>query len=144
MLPADPAHSHAAISKLIGEVVDAGVIPVTLGGDHSITEPCASAVAARRGPIGLIHFDTHTDTGREVFGIERSHGTPMFRLVEAGAVAGARYAQIGLRGYWPGRPSSGGSASAGSRRSSCTTCVTSGSARWSSARSRMSGRGRST
>jgi hypothetical protein len=102
VLPADPMHSHEAISKLIGEVVDAGVVPVTLGGDHSITEPCVSAVAARRGPVGLIHFDTHTDTGREVFGIERSHGTPMFRLVEAGAVAGARYAQIGLRGYWPG------------------------------------------
>jgi agmatinase len=102
VLPADPTHSHTAISKLIGEVVDAGVIPVTLGGDHSITEPCASAVAARRGPIGLIHFDTHTDTGREVFGIQRSHGTPMFRLVEAGAVDGERYAQIGLRGYWPG------------------------------------------
>src|SRR4029079_18043740 len=102
VLPADPTHSHAAIARLVGEVVDAGVIPVTLGGDHSITEPCASAVAARRGPIGLIHFDTHPDTGREVFGIERSHGTPMFRLVETGAVAGARYAQIGLRGYWPG------------------------------------------
>ena len=37
-----------------------------------------------------------------MFGVERSHGTPMFRLVEAGSVAGARYAQIGLRGYWPG------------------------------------------
>jgi agmatinase len=37
-----------------------------------------------------------------VFGVERSHGTPMFRLVEAGTVVGARYAQIGLRGYWPG------------------------------------------
>jgi arginase family enzyme len=49
-----------------------------------------------------VHFDTHTDTGREVFGVERSHGTPMFRLVDAGSVAGSRYAQIGLRGYWPG------------------------------------------
>ena len=75
---------------------------MTLGGDHSITEPCIAAIAARRGPVGLLHFDTHTDTGREVFGVERSHGTPMFRLVEAGHVAGARYAQIGLRGYWPG------------------------------------------
>ena len=37
-----------------------------------------------------------------MFGVERSHGTPMFRLVEAGRVDGARYAQIGLRGYWPG------------------------------------------
>jgi len=102
VLPADPASSHAAIERIIGEVVDAGALPVTLGGDHSITEPCIAAIVARHGPVGLLHFDTHTDTGREVFGIERSHGTPMFRLVEAGRVVGARYAQIGLRGYWPG------------------------------------------
>ena len=102
VVPADPGRSHAAIAGLVGEVVDAGALPITLGGDHSITEPCVTAVAARRGPVGLIHFDTHTDTGREVFGVERSHGTPMFRLVEAGTVTGARYAQVGLRGYWPG------------------------------------------
>src|SRR4029077_13417532 len=75
---------------------------VTLGGDHSITEPCIAAIAERTGTVGLIHFDTHTDTGREVFGVESSHGTSLFRLVEAGRVDGARYAQIGLRGYWPG------------------------------------------
>ena len=102
VVPADPARSHAAIEQVVGEVVDAGAVPITLGGDHSITEPCATAVARRVGPLGLVHFDTHTDTGREVFGVERSHGTPMFRLVESGSVAGARYAQIGLRGYWPG------------------------------------------
>jgi agmatinase len=102
VVPADPVRSHAAIERTIGEVVDAGAVPVTLGGDHSITEPCIAAIADRRGAVGLVHFDTHTDTGREVFGVERSHGTPMFRLVEAGRVAGDRYAQIGLRGYWPG------------------------------------------
>jgi len=102
VVPADPERSHAAIARIVGEVVDAGALPITLGGDHSITEPCVSAVAERHGPIGLVHFDTHTDTGREVFGVERSHGTPMFRLVEAGTVAGSRYAQVGLRGYWPG------------------------------------------
>lgn len=102
VVPADPARSHAAIERLVGEVVDAGALPVTLGGDHSITEPCIAAIATRRGPVGLVHFDTHTDTGREVFGVERSHGTPMYRLVESGAVDGGRYAQIGLRGYWPG------------------------------------------
>jgi agmatinase len=102
VIPADATRSHAAIEQLVREVVDAGVLPVTLGGDHSITEPCVVAVAERHGPLGLIHFDTHTDTGREVFGVERSHGTPMLRLVEAGWVAGERYAQIGLRGYWPG------------------------------------------
>ncbi len=102
VVPADPVRTHAAIRQLVGEVVDAGALPITLGGDHSITEPCIAAIVERRGPVGLIHFDTHTDTGREVFGVEYSHGTPMLRLVEAGRVVGSRYAQIGLRGYWPG------------------------------------------
>jgi agmatinase len=102
VIPADPVRTHEAIRGLVGEVVDAGPLPIVLGGDHSITEPCVAAIAERGGPVGLIHFDTHTDTGREVFGVEHSHGTPMFRLVDAGHVAGDRYAQIGLRGYWPG------------------------------------------
>ena len=80
----------------------AGAIPVILGGDHSIAEPDIRACAAVHGPMGLVHFDTHTDTGRTVFGVELSHGTPMYRLVESGHVDRARYAQIGLRGYWPG------------------------------------------
>ena len=95
------AASHAAIERVVGEVVDAGAIPIVLGGDHSITEPNVRAVAARRGAVGLLHFDTHADTGSEVFGVERSHGTPMYRLVEAGHVDPRRYVQIGLRGYWP-------------------------------------------
>lgn len=102
VVPANPEATRAAIERIVGEVVDAGPIPVTLGGDHSITEPCITAIARRRGPVGLIHFDTHTDTGTEVFGVVVSHGTPMYRLAEAGTVPGGRYAQIGLRGYWPG------------------------------------------
>jgi agmatinase len=102
IIPADPAVSHAAIASTVGQVLAAGALPVTLGGDHSITKPCVEAVAAARGPVGVVHFDTHTDTGTEVFGVEVSHGTFMRRLVEAGHVDGARYAQIGLRGYWPG------------------------------------------
>jgi agmatinase len=47
--------------------------------------------------VGLVHFDTHTDAGHEVFGVEVSHGTPMFRLVEAGKLAPKRSVQIGLR-----------------------------------------------
>ena len=102
VIPADPARSHAAIEALVGEVLAAGVLPVVLGGDHSISEANIRAVAARHGPVGLVHFDTHTDTGTEVFGVERSHGTPMYRLVRDGHVEGSRYTQIGLRGYWPG------------------------------------------
>src|ERR671936_112287 len=102
VLPADPARTHEAIERTVGEVVGAGAVPIVLGGDHSIAEPDIRAVAARHGAVGLVHFDTHTDTGREVFGVEISHGTPMFRLVTDGAVDPRRYVQIGLRGYWPG------------------------------------------
>ena len=102
VLPADPVRTHEAIEALVGEGVDAGALPVILGGDHSIAEPDMRAIARRRGPIGLIHFDTHTDTGQEVFGVELSHGSIMYRLVEQGHVDPKRYVQIGLRGYWPG------------------------------------------
>lgn len=102
VVPADPVASHAAIERTVGEVLDAGAVPVVLGGDHGIAEPDIRACAARRGPLGLIHFDAHTDTGAEVFGAELSHGTPMRRLVEQGDVDPSRYVQLGLRGYWPG------------------------------------------
>jgi len=102
VLPADPGASHAAIERTLGEVFDAGAIPIVLGGDHSIAEPDIRAAAARHGAVGLVHFDAHTDTGVSVFGVERSHGTPMRRLIEQGALDPARYVQIGLRGYWPG------------------------------------------
>ena len=102
VVPADAVRTHEAIERTVGEVVAAGAIPIVLGGDHSIAEPDIRACATRHGPLGLIHFDTHTDTGTEVFGVEVSHGTPMYRLVEQGQVDPRRYVQIGLRGYWPG------------------------------------------
>jgi len=102
VIPADPERSHAAIEATVGQVIAAGALPVVLGGDHSITEPSVRACATAHGPVGMVHFDTHTDTGAEVFGVERSHGTFIRRLVDAGQVEPRRYAQIGLRGYWPG------------------------------------------
>ncbi len=102
VLPADPERTHERIEHTVSQVVTAGALPVVLGGDHSITEPTVRAVAAARGPVGLVHLDTHTDTGTEVFGVELSHGTPMYRLVRDGHVDPRRYVQVGLRGYWPG------------------------------------------
>jgi agmatinase len=102
VIPADPAGSRESIEALVRQVVEAGAVPVVLGGDHSVAEPDIRAVASRHGAVGLVHFDTHTDTGTEVFGIEVSHGTPMYRLVRDGHVDPGRYVQIGLRGYWPG------------------------------------------
>jgi agmatinase len=101
VIPADPVRTHGAIEALVGEVLSAGAIPVVLGGDHSISEPEIRAIAGAHGPVGLVHFDTHTDTGTEVYGVEVSHGTPFYRLVEQGHVDPRRYVQIGLRGYWP-------------------------------------------
>ena len=102
VVPADAKRSHEAIEATLGQVLAAGAIPIVLGGDHSIAEPDIRSCAAKHGPVGLVHFDTHTDTGTEVFGLEVSHGTPMYRLVEEGSVNPKRFVQIGLRGYWPG------------------------------------------
>jgi agmatinase len=102
VIPADPERSHAAIEATVAQVVAAGAVPFVLGGDHSITEPSVRACAAAHGPVGMIHFDTHTDTGAEVFGVERSHGTFIRHLVDGGQIDARRYVQIGLRGYWPG------------------------------------------
>jgi agmatinase len=101
VLPTDADASHRAIEATVQEVARAGVIPVVLGGDHSITEPNVRACAAVHGPLGLVHFDAHTDTAQTLYGRELSHGTPMYRLVEQGNVVPSRYVQIGLRGWWP-------------------------------------------
>jgi agmatinase len=102
VVPADAARTHEAIEETVGQVLDAGALPIVLGGDHGITEPDVRACAARGEPVGLVHFDAHADTAKQVFGAELSHGTPMYRLIEQGHVDPARYVQIGLRGYWPG------------------------------------------
>lgn len=91
---------------VIGDAVETiargGAVPIILGGDHSITWPNARAVAAVHGDIALIHFDAHADTGDIAAGGSLlGHGTPMRRLIESGAIAGRRFVQIGLRGYWP-------------------------------------------
>lgn len=103
VLPGNPVASHAAIERTVAQVLAAGAMPVILGGDHSIAEPNLRAVAAAHGPVGLVHFDAHTDTAEVLFGSELSHGTPMYKLVRDGIVDPARYVQIGLRGYWPGQ-----------------------------------------
>lgn len=102
VIPADPERAHEAIEATVSQVLAAGAMPVTLGGDHSITRADIRACGAVHGPVGVVHFDTHTDTGEQVFGVKSSHGTFMRELLEEGHVDGRRYAQIGLRGYWPG------------------------------------------
>ncbi len=94
---------HANIRARVGEVASRGIVPVILGGDHSITWPAATAVADHHGwgNVGIVHFDAHADTADIIDGNLASHGTPMRRLIESGAVLGRNFVQVGLRGYWP-------------------------------------------
>jgi agmatinase len=102
VVPTDPVRSHRAIEDTVLEVLAAGALPIVLGGDHSIAEPDVRACARHLGQaVGLVHFDTHTDTAAELYGRQLSHGTPMYNLVQEGHVDPKRYVQIGLRGWWP-------------------------------------------
>ena len=99
----DTATSHANIKKRVSDVASRHIVPIVLGGDHSVTWPSATAVADvhGHGNVGIVHFDAHADTADRVDGNLASHGTPMRRLVESGAVPGTHFVQVGLRGYWP-------------------------------------------
>lgn len=101
--PANLERAHTVIRRKVLEVAQAGAIPIVLGGDHSITFPSASAVAEAVAPrrLGIVHFDAHADTAANTWGVLSSHGTPMRRLIESGAVAGRNFVQVGLHGYWP-------------------------------------------
>ena len=95
--------SHANIRNRVHQVASRGIVPITLGGDHSITWPAATAVADVHGfgNVGVVHFDAHADTADSIAGNLASHGTPIRRLIESGAVPGDRFVRVGLRGYWP-------------------------------------------
>jgi guanidinopropionase len=75
----------------------AGVLPVSAGGDHSITYPIFRGIAAQ-APLGMVHFDAHTDTWGEFFGSKFTHGAPFRLAVENGLLDPARTIQIGIRG----------------------------------------------
>ncbi|WP_104203489.1 agmatinase [Billgrantia saliphila] len=86
------------ISRFYDEVLGHGCIPLTLGGDHLITLPILRAMAARHGPVGLIHIDAHADVNEHMFGEPIAHGTPFRRAQEEGLLAQGKVVQIGLRG----------------------------------------------
>jgi guanidinopropionase len=92
------------LEKQTGEIADfyrlvhaAGILPVTAGGDHSITFPIFQAIAAER-PIGMVHIDAHTDTWGDLYGSKFTHGAPFRLAVEHGLLDPKRTVQIGIRG----------------------------------------------
>lgn len=90
--------SIARIEAHYRELLQHPVIPVTIGGDHTIVLPILRAMAAKHGPVGLVHVDAHTDINDSMFGERIAHGTPFRRAMEEGLLDGNRVAQIGVRG----------------------------------------------
>ncbi len=75
----------------------AGVVPVSAGGDHSVTLAVMRGIA-KDGPVGMVHFDAHCDTGDDYLGSKFHHGAPFRRAVEEGLLDPKRTIQIGIRG----------------------------------------------
>lgn len=96
--PIDLMDTLARIERFYAKVHAAGALPLSAGGDHLITLPIYRAIAKDR-PVGMIHFDAHSDTNDRYFGDNRyTHGTPFRRAVEEGLLDPKRVVQIGIRG----------------------------------------------
>ena len=89
--------SHEDIEKRFNQIVDAGVVPLAVGGDHSITHSILKAVGKNR-PVGLIHIDAHCDTGGSFDQTKFHHGGPFRNAVLDGVLDPTRTIQIGIRG----------------------------------------------
>lgn len=93
----DLTQSHADIEAFVTKIVSEGVIPLGVGGDHSISHPILKAVGAQ-GPVGMIHLDAHCDTAGSYEGEKFHHGGPFRNAVLDGVLDPERTIQIGIRG----------------------------------------------
>jgi len=95
--PFELTSSHDAIQRTFEKIVAEGILPLAVGGDHSVTLPIFRALA-KDHPIGMIHIDAHCDTGDDYMGSKFHHGAPFSRAVEEGLLDPKRTVQIGIRG----------------------------------------------
>jgi len=86
------------IAESYDSILNHDVVPMAIGGDHSITLPILRAIAKKHGPVALVHVDAHADVNDEMFGERETHGTVFRRAYEEGLIAPAKTFQVGLRG----------------------------------------------
>ncbi len=98
VVPGFIEESYEEIEKGLAEIHRAGVVPIVLGGDHSIALPELRAAAETHGPVALIQFDSHADTWDAYFGKKYNHGTVFKRAVEEGLLRPESSIQVGMRG----------------------------------------------
>ncbi len=97
IVPGYTERSYEAIEAAVRPIVEAGVVPLLIGGDHACTLPHLRATRPR-GPVAVIDFDAHTDAWDSYFGERYNHGTWMRRAIEEGLVDAAHSIEVGLRG----------------------------------------------
>jgi agmatinase len=92
---AEAADEVATIGAAVRAAVEAGAVPISLGGDHMVTYPIVAALAAVHGPLNILHFDAHPDLYDDYGGDPLSHASPFARIMEAGHAR--RLVQFGIR-----------------------------------------------
>ena len=97
IVPGYTERSYRAIEETVAPIVEAGIVPLLVGGDHACTLPHLRATRSR-GPVAVIDFDSHTDALDSYFGEKYNHGTWMRRAIEEGLVDAAHSIEVGLRG----------------------------------------------
>lgn len=97
-VPMSVERSLQAIQARVAQIVAAGAMPVLVGGDHTISLAPLRALHAVHGPLGLIHFDAHSDTFGPAWNIDVHHGTVFRNALEEGLLRRADVMQIGIRG----------------------------------------------
>ncbi len=98
--PFSIADAYVSIEKAVSRIVDRGMLPVAVGGDHSISYPIMKALAARHGKLSIVHFDAHCDVSDTAFGEPYHYGSIFRRGVEDGLIDPARMIQIGPRKHF--------------------------------------------
>ena len=92
------ARTLASIEARVLEIAEAKAVPALVGGDHTVTLGALRAIAKVHGPVGLIHFDAHSDTYGPAWGVDTHHGTVFRNAVEEGLLRPHDVIQVGLRG----------------------------------------------
>lgn len=98
VIPGNVLKTYDKITEKLEPILNKGIIPIMMGGDHSITLGHLRAFAKKYGPVSLVHFDSHSDTWENYFGEKYVHGTPFRRAVEEGLVDTQKSIQVGIRG----------------------------------------------
>jgi agmatinase len=96
--PGDTERTYTQIEEALAPLVDAGVFPAALGGDHAITLAELRALARRHGPLALVQLDSHGDVWESYFGQRYFHGTTFKRALEEGLLDASASVQAGMRG----------------------------------------------